>query len=142
MAEVLQQLKDAGYKFTGKREMIADIFVEHKDKYLTAKDVYEWVREKYPSVSYDTIYRTLNLLGELGIIEEMEFNEDAVRYRLTCEKQHHHHLVCVRCGAISPLDDCPMDALAGVPSDFKVVSHRFEVYGICHDCQDAADSSR
>ncbi|MDP9729259.1 Fur family transcriptional regulator [Alicyclobacillus tolerans] len=133
--EVLQQLKDAGYKFTGKRQMVIDYFVNHEDKFLTAKDVYENVRETYPNVSYDTIYRTLTLLRELGVLEEMEFSEDAMRYRLTCDKHHHHHLVCLECGSITPLEDCPMSWLPELPNGFRIVNHRFEVYGICAACQ-------
>lgn len=135
-ADVLQQLKNAGYKFTGKRETVVDIFVANKDKYVTAKDVYADVREKYPNVSYDTIYRTLTLLHTLGIIEEMEFSDDAARYRLRCGADHHHHMVCVRCGNITPLGECPMDLMnAFVPSGHEVVSHKFEINVICPKCQ-------
>jgi Fur family transcriptional regulator, zinc uptake regulator len=135
-AEVLEQVKRAGYKFTGKRETVIHIFVANKDKYVTAKDVYTQVKEKYPNVSYDTIYRTLTLLHSLGVIEEMEFSEDAARYRLRCVASHHHHMVCVRCGNITPLGECPMDLMNSVvPTGHQIVSHKFEINVVCPTCQ-------
>lgn len=132
---ILQKLKRAGLKLTGKREATIDLFVNNQDKYLAAKEVYEHVRESYPNVSYDTIYRTLSTLLEEEIIEHMEFRDDAAKYRLKCHEAHHHHLVCVECGSTSPMDDCPMELLKDKISNFMVVNHRFEIYGYCQDCQ-------
>lgn len=133
--DILAKLKRAGYKFTGKRQLTVDVFVTHQDKYLSAKEVYEHVKEKYDRVSFDTIYRTLATLLEHNVIEHMEFNDEAAKYRLKCHDGHHHHLVCVGCGTTAPLEECPMDEILGGISNFRVLSHRFEVYGYCADCQ-------
>lgn len=131
---ILMKLKAAGFKFTGKRQETVQLFVDHEDKYLSAKDVYEHVKMKYPNVSYDTVYRTLATLLEQNVIEHMEFNDDAARYRLKCHEGHHHHLVCVECGTTFPIDKCPMDLFADT-HEFKVLDHRFEVYGYCTECR-------
>lgn len=136
--EILQRLKTAGFKFTGKRREIVDLFVKNPDRYLSAKEVYELIQDKFPNVSVDTIYRTLALLVDQRVLETMEFTEDAARYRLTCHRQHHHHMVCLGCGRTFPLDDCPMDELSEKMNGFQVVSHRFEVYGYCRACRQAS----
>jgi len=136
--QILRRLKEAGFKFTGKRRAIVDVFVQQPDKYLPAKEVYERMQEKYPNVSFDTIYRTLALLVDESILETMEFSEEGARYRLTCRKAHHHHVVCLGCGRTFPLDMCPMEELGQKLAGFTVVSHRFEVYGYCQQCQAAS----
>ncbi len=135
---ILQKLKQAGLKFTGKRQETVDLFVRNKDKYLSAKEVYEHVKATFPSVSYDTIYRTLATLLEHNIIEHMEFSDDAAKYRLKCHEEHHHHLVCIGCGSTVPINECPMDNLLNKIGNFKVVNHRFEIYGYCPTCQSAS----
>jgi Fur family transcriptional regulator, zinc uptake regulator len=57
----------------------------------------------------------------------MEFSDDAAKYRLKCHEEHHHHLVCLRCGTTYPIDECPMDTLSTKVHDFQVLTHRFEV---------------
>lgn len=133
--EILAKLKYAGYKFTGKRQMAVELFVNNRDKYLSARDVHEHVKSKYERVSSDTIYRTLNTLLEQDIIEPMEFNDEAAKYRLKCGDTHHHHLVCVGCGTTLPLEECPMAEILTQVGNFAVMNHRFEVYGYCEDCQ-------
>lgn len=136
--QILSQLKGAGYKFTGKRKAIVDLFVQVTDRFLSAKEIYESVQKRFPNVSFDTIYRTLALLVDEGILETMEFHEEGARYRLTCREDHHHHVVCLRCGRTFPLDVCPMEELGQRLNGFQVVSHRFEVYGYCKECQTAS----
>ncbi|MDQ7093771.1 Fur family transcriptional regulator [Desulfosporosinus sp. PR] len=133
--KILKQLKESGYRFTGKRKEIVDLFVEYQERYLTAKEVYEHIRKSYPSISYDTIYRTLALLRQMKVIEEMEYGDEAVRYRLSCGHGHHHHLVCLGCGSIRVVHDCPMELIHIDQADFTVVDHRFEITGYCSDCR-------
>lgn len=132
---ILEKLKKSGFKYTGKRQKTIDLFVNNKDKYFSAKDVYEYVKDSYSSVSYDTIYRTLGTLLEENIIENMEYSDEAAKYRLKCYQEHHHHLVCLECGSTFPMEDCPMDTLRTKVGNFKVVNHRFEIYGYCDECQ-------
>lgn len=132
--EILEQLKESGYRFTGQRKEVVDLFIEYKDKSLTAKDVYEHVKKVYPSISYDTIYRTLALLKQNQVIEEMEYGDEASRYRLSCGHEHHHHLVCLGCGSIKVVHNCPMQQIDINSDDFTVVNHRFEIFGYCSTC--------
>lgn len=130
----LKRLKDHGYKYTDKREKILEIFCNEK-RYLPAKEVMSLMEESYPSLSFDTVYRNLSLLEELGILEATDFQGER-QYRFSCasEDHHHHHLICKKCKKTIQLDMCPMKVLEDLVGDFKITDHKFEIYGYCPDC--------
>jgi Fur family zinc uptake transcriptional regulator len=126
----LKLLKDHGYKFTDKREMILEIFF-NEERYMPAREI----RSLMPTLSFDTIYRNLSILEDLGILEATEFQGEK-QYRFSCssEDHHHHHLICTKCKKTIQLDMCPMEILKDMAGDFKVTGHKFEIYGYCPDC--------
>ncbi len=130
----MQMLKDNGFKYTGKREEIIRICAEQK-RYLSAKDILELMKEEYPTLSFDTVYRNLSTFVQLGILEETELDGEG-KYRLACSRHghHHHHVICTVCGRTSSLPDCPMNIMSHLPDDFQVTGHKFEVYGTCKEC--------
>jgi len=131
--EALQILKAKGYKYTGKREEMVKVFDKEK-RYLSAKEILEFMQQDYPNLSFDTIYRNLSLFEELGILEATQIEGERI-YRLTCAQgHHHHHLICTECGKTHKIDLCPMDAILGEPKGFKITGHKFEIYGYCDEC--------
>lgn len=133
-AEIVQAMVDKGMRITDQRRTLADMF-SGTDGYLTAKAVYEQMAQKYSGLSFDTVYRNLRLMHEMGVLEQFVF-EDGVKFRARCnEHHHHHHLICMNCEKTYPFVFCPMDRVAEVPNDFQVVKHKFEIYGYCKDCQ-------
>jgi Fur family zinc uptake transcriptional regulator len=133
--DVLEKLKSSGYKYTGKRKAIIDLFIENQHRTFTAGAIYDAVLPLYPKISPDTIYRTVNLLEELGIIERLEFKEQAASYRLRCKtSHHHHHAVCTKCGRSTVLETCPVDVLQAQLEEFQIEGHKLEVYGTCKTC--------
>jgi Fur family zinc uptake transcriptional regulator len=129
----LEKLKANGYKFTGKREMMVQLFAE-ENRYLSAKEVLDHMQKTYPGLSFDTVYRNLSLFEDLGILEGTDWDGER-RYRFRCEgDSHHHHLICTECGRTRKLEICPMNAILGQPEDFHITGHRFEIYGRCADC--------
>jgi Fur family zinc uptake transcriptional regulator len=132
--EALHLLKEKGYKYTGKREEIIRICAEEK-RYLTAKEIMERIKEHYPGLSFDTVYRNISTFVELGILEQTELDGEG-RFRLACsvDGHHHHHVICTECGRTSSLSGCPMNLLSVLPEDFQVTGHKFEVYGTCKEC--------
>src|SRR2546429_333058 len=125
----LKILKDHRYKFTGKREMILEIFFNEK-RYMPAKEVMRHMEESYPNLSFDTVYRNLNLLEDLGILESTELQGER-QYRFSCSTQehHHHHVICIKCKKTIHFDMCPMEMLNAMSDDFKIIGHKFEIYG-------------
>lgn len=133
--EALQVLKERGFKYTGKREEIIRICAAEK-RYLSAKDIMERIKDLYPSLSFDTVYRNISTFVELGILEETELEGEG-RFRLACsaDGHHHHHVICTICGKTSSLHGCPMSIMAVLPEEFQVTGHKFEVYGTCKQCR-------
>ncbi|MCM3761470.1 transcriptional repressor [Alkalihalobacillus oceani] len=133
--EAMERLKEKGYKHTGKREDMLKLFADEK-RYLSAKEVLESLQGDYPGMSFDTIYRNLSLFTEMEILEATEL-EGEKRFRFSCSTdEHHHHLICLDCGATKHIHNCPMDMLKATFPDFEVTGHKFEIYGKCEQCQE------
>jgi Fur family zinc uptake transcriptional regulator len=136
--QILSLLKDKGYKTTGKREEIVRI-LDREKRYVSAREMIQFMQKDYPTLSFDTIYRNLSLFKDLGILEETELNGERI-YRLHCSTdEHHHHLICLACGKSRHIKSCPMDAMLGEPDGFLITGHKFEIYGYCTKCDPNKD---
>jgi Fur family transcriptional regulator, zinc uptake regulator len=134
--QILELMTEQGMRITDQRKTLAKLFTD-ADGYLTAKDVYEHMNQLYNGLSFDTVYRNLRVMHEMGILEQFVF-EDGIKFRVHCQgHEHHHHLFCLSCEKTIPLVYCPMDKLDGVPESFQIIRHKFEVYGYCADCRTA-----
>lgn len=133
--QLLNTMAERGLRITRQRRTLAELFV-NTDGYLFPKEIYHHMEERYPGLSYDTVYRNLKLMKELALIEQFNF-EDGLTFRLHCQTDdHHHHFICMSCEQIVPLLFCPLDAVEpSIPQQLQVVSHKFEVHGYCKDCQ-------
>jgi len=137
VSEAILLLKEKGYKHTDKREDMLEL-LSSTDKYLTAKDVLEALKDTYPGLSFDTIYRNLSLFSHLGILETTELSGEK-HFRFTCSKnEHHHHFICLECGSTKEIETCPMNNIQSSLHGFEVFDHKFEIYGKCPDCIEVA----
>ncbi|WP_208560135.1 Fur family transcriptional regulator [Marinilactibacillus kalidii] len=132
--QAVTTLKKNGYKTTGKRQKLLELLY-NEDKYMSAKEVQDHLKELFPGISPDTIYRNLNTFVELSVVEETELNGEKL-FRFNCDMcgHHHHHFICTNCGKTIGLKDCPLDMFADQLPGCKVVSHRFELFGLCDEC--------
>jgi len=124
----------AGVKLTHQRlEIFREVAssLEHPD----AEAVFRAVRRRVPTVSIDTVYRTLWMLNDLGLVTTLGPRRESVRFDANLE--HHHHYVCVRCGLARDFESAELDAL-GVPDAVKALGHvvetHVEVRGVCSRC--------
>lgn len=130
--QIITTMSSQGLRITDQRKTLARLFAESPG-YLTPKDVYEYMGKTYSGLSFDTVYRNLRVMQELGVLEQVIF-EDGVKFRAHCsEDHHHHHMICLKCQKTYPIVFCPMQ-LADAPEQFQVVDHKFEVFGYCKDC--------
>lgn len=131
--EYMERLRKKGYKQTDKREEILRIFAKEK-RYLSAKEVLNFMQKVYPDLSFDTVYRNLTLFEKLEIVEATELHGERI-YRLRCsDDAHHHHLICLSCGKSRVIDVCPLDVIREHPKEFIITDHKFELYGYCVEC--------
>lgn len=130
--EIVARMSNRGLRVTDQRKTLAKLFADTPG-YLSPKDVYEYMGKTYTGLSFDTVYRNLRVMEELGVLEQVMF-EEGVKFKLHCrEEHHHHHMICLQCGHTYPITFCPMEQTS-VPQDFRVVKHKFEVFGYCKDC--------
>lgn len=128
----------SNFKLTTQRRLILKILLENLHDHPSAEEIYQLVRDQNPRVGLATVYRTLELFCELGILHELNFDNNCRRYELEQGDHHHHHLICLKCNKIVEFNDYILKDLEGdIQSryDFDVVDHRIKFYGYCSDCK-------
>jgi Fur family ferric uptake transcriptional regulator len=135
----LQKKFDGKYKLTRQREFIFHTLTDHTDRHLSAEDIYEIARQQYPEIGLATIYRTMELFSNLGIVQKLDFGDGRHRYEL-CEHYsfQHHHLICVSCGKVFEMTgDVPdkFEPDINHMNDFSILDYRLYFYGYCKECQ-------
>ena len=103
-------LKNRGLKVTTQRVLVLSVLSSCPDKHLSAEEIYELVKIDYPEIGLATVYRTIQLLLELHLIDRINLNDGYVRYEIGnwgANKHHHrhHHLICLKCGKIVSFQD-------------------------------------
>lgn len=137
--KIKQQLQSQAYKLTPQREATVRVLLEHEEDHLSAEDVFMLVRDKAPDIGLATVYRTLELLSELHVVEKMNFGDGVARYDLRSDssRHHHHHLICVQCGAVDEImEDWLGDFELRLEKEYKflVLDHRLDFQGKCFRC--------
>ncbi len=134
-----------GHRITVPRQAILDVLSRTHD-HLSAEDVYLAVHKSYPNVGLTTVYRTLELLVQMGIVLKFDFGDGRARYELAEGPKgirHHHHLVCTACGRVIDYTDFIDDEVEllnqtekGLSKkfNFKITNHLIQFYGLCPEC--------
>lgn len=135
--EAVMSLKGQGVKVTPQRRGIIQVMAR-AERPLTVQEVYQQVKEAFPEMSQDTVYRTLDLLIRLQVAVPLHLADgQASKYELQDPESPHHHLVCLGCGESFCLQSCPLTHLA-IPEaqdlKFTVKQHALEFYGYCEKC--------
>jgi len=137
--KITNRLKKSGHKLTPQRQAIVDIIISSVGKHLTVEEIYDKVKSRRPEIGLATVYRTIMLMHEEGLVTRLDLKDGTARYELTREDEHHthHHLVCIRCSKVTEfmgdlLD--PIEEEIGRKYNFKVLDHSLKFYGICNEC--------
>jgi len=131
-------IQSRGLKFTPEREAILKHVFENRG-HFEAEELLIDMRKDKKRVSKATIYRTLALLVESGLLREVIFGEKHAHYEHVYGYKHHEHLVCIKCGKIIEFSDEKIEKFQDevcVKNKFKPESHRFQITGYCEDCVD------
>jgi len=136
VASIIQALRNKGYKATPQRIAICKFALSSRE-HPSVQRIYEEVKKTYPTVSLATVYKTLQILKEIGLVQELNFPKDQTRFDSYLEP--HINLVCLRCGNIQDVDDVNAKELVkriAAARRFTPSGQRLDIYGICEKCSE------
>lgn len=133
-------ISDRGLKSTRQRDEIASWFFESRG-HLSADQIYREIQKASPGIGFSTVYRTMKLLCEAGLVSERHFGNAEALYENV--SSHHDHCICTSCGRIIEFENEEIESLqqeVAAKFGFRIDSHKMELYGRCAQCADAASS--
>ena len=129
----MERFKNIGLKLTPQRVAILE-YLDGNTSHPSAEDIYRHVKERFPMISFATVYNTLETLRKRGLILELTIDPDRKRYDPNIHP--HHHLICLRCKSVV---DVNLEFDVPVPDDvrgrFEILGNHIEFYGICEQCK-------
>lgn len=137
-----EMLKAKGLKVTKQRLIVLEVLDTHRDIHMAAEDIYQLVKAECPDIGLATVYRTVQLLLEMQLVDRINLDDGCVRYEIghlfDGEAKHtHHHLICKECGKVLSFNN---DLLEEVENHiermtgFRVLDHELKFYGQCKEC--------
>jgi Fe2+ or Zn2+ uptake regulation protein len=127
-------ISNNNHRNTRQRKVILEELQKVKE-HPTAASLYAIVRRRMPKISLGTVYRNLELLNQMGMVQKLDFSGAEARYDGNVED--HDHLRCVRCMRVDDAPGPPLALAGGGKEDwggYKVLGHRLEVFGVCPKC--------
>ncbi len=134
-SELTAILRESGYKVTPQRLAVYETLAATHE-HPSAEMLYKTLRPKYPSMSFATVYKTVEILNRLHVIQIINTGEDSFRY--DADISDHHHVQCTCCGKVEDLfnvDYSGIMAQAEKESGYKLSGHQFYFYGVCENCR-------
>lgn len=141
MDDLKRKLSGPQYKLTPQRKTVLQIFLDRPSQHLSAEDVHFILKENKFEIGLATVYRSLELLTDLNILNSLDLGDGCRRYELNDKAQdehQHHHLICVDCGKVLEFNEDLLGELEDKIADkcnFKIVDHQLKFFGHCEECQ-------
>lgn len=137
LANLTSRLRQSARRVTGPRQAILDLLRQQR-RPMTNKEIHAAMAEG--DCDLVTIYRSMHLLEEMGMVKRFDFGDGTARFELVTGDSHghHHHLVCTSCSEIVEIDDCfaaELELRVAAAHGFKRVTHKLEFFGVCPGCQ-------
>ncbi len=133
--EVTALLRERGFKVTPQRLAVYNV-LSHTTAHPNAEMLYRKLQPYYPTMSLATVYKTLSILCEVGLAQELNVSEDAFRY--DANTQPHPHVRCTCCGRVDDIMDLSTDSLetqAASETGYQIEAHQYYFFGVCPSCQ-------
>ena len=140
--QIIDRLTREGHRLTTPRQAIIKLVAPRQD-HFSAQEVWDEVRERYSGIGRATVFRTLDLLTELGVLNRIHTGDGCHRYTI-CETKHHHHLMCVECGTVSSLEAAGIESQIrrlATDAGFDLLTHHLELVGRCAGCRTRGGTS-
>jgi Fur family transcriptional regulator, ferric uptake regulator len=129
-------VRSYGLRPTRARRAVLTVLERERGRQLTAQELHTEARSLQPRLGLATVYRTLGVLEEEGVVEVVSHEERESAYRL-CSPGHHHHLICVQCGAVIEIPECDLAELERRLErrhEFRIEEHDVTFRGRCGGC--------
>jgi Fe2+ or Zn2+ uptake regulation protein len=139
--EIIDRIAQQGHRLTTPRQTIVALVAPRRD-YFSAQEIWDEVQSKHRGIGRATVFRTLDLLVDLGVLNRVHIGDGCHRYTV-CETGHHHHLMCVDCGTVTSIEAGPIERqIRRTASDegFELLTHHLELIGRCSTCRQRATS--
>jgi len=139
------KLRARGHRTTIPRNAVIEL-LDRSTKHPSAEEVYLAVHRTYPAIGLTTVYRTLELLEQMGIIRKLVFGDGRSRYEISDGPRwrYHQHLFCTKCGRVMDYSDFVAEELKLLKKigevlsrkyKFKISTHQLHFYGLCEKCR-------
>lgn len=135
--EYLRSLQERGFRITSQRRLIVETILRNWDKHPNVRELLDLIQKKDPSIGLATIYRTVELLVEMGLLHEVNLDEGFSRFEVP-RGEIHFHIICRNCGKMMHFED---ENEKGEVAEkwveemgFAIIPQSIEIFGICPDC--------
>jgi len=132
--ELVNSLREEGFRITPQRIAIVEYLLK-TDDHPSAEHIHKIVQKKYPMVSLSTVYKTLDLLREKKLVNEIKVEGEA---RFDAHTDEHINLVCMNCGKIEDIDENSLKEIqtkVARKSKYMILKSNFELFGYCNNCK-------
>lgn len=141
--KLLEDLRRNGYRLTPQREAVLEILCTHEG-HLSADEIIARVRKRYPYINKSAVYRTLDLLVQLGWVNPTDLGCGCMTYEWHRDP-HHHHLICHQCGKMTRVDAevfASVEEILRNEYGFTPCLDHFAIFGVCRQCAKRSPSSK
>jgi Fur family ferric uptake transcriptional regulator len=136
---ILDVFRQKGLRITGPRRTLAALLIEMIGTDFTVEELWDIALRRDPDVGRATVFRSVEILRDLHLLDRIEFADGSHRFRLCQEMgHHHHHITCSNCGKVVEVEACLSDEqIESVKqlADFSIEGHRLEFFGRCASCR-------
>jgi Fur family ferric uptake transcriptional regulator len=140
---VAQQLATRHFKLTRQRRAVLDAILDTQSR-MSPAEVYERARRNCPDLGLATVYRTLEILDEIGVIRRVHMSDNCEGFA-PATLPHGHHVICIECGRVTEFEGCDISTVltkAARQTGFHIEEHWLELMGTCDECQSAKGKGR